>query len=97
MEKMKSTCKVFDMFGVEIGDYAVVLENDVVLTKPLAGGEQDFEIIPDDSGEVEVSEETAYKVQRVNEQLAEIDALQKETGLPVTTSFEEFDGEDPDA
>lgn len=97
MAKQKSTCKVYDLFGVEIGDYAIVMENEMVLTKPLSGGELQFEIVPDDSGEVEVSEETAYKVERINVQLTEIDALQKKTGLPVKTSFEEYDGEDPDA
>lgn len=81
MEKVKSTCKVSGLYGVEIGEYAIILENQTVVYKPFPGKETIFEIVPDDSGTVEYSEEEMFKANAMNEQLSGIAQFAEESGI----------------
>lgn len=84
MEKQKSTCKVNDLYGVEIGKYVIALEDGTVLNREEADGPYGFEIVPDESGTVEVTEEQAEIAESVNYQLEARDKFAEESGIPAS-------------
>lgn len=97
MAKVKSTCKVFDIFGVEIGDYAVVLEDGTVIIKNFEGEEPTFELVEDTTGEVEMNDELQERADDINTQMATILDLTTNAGMSpadASTSLDEYDEEE---
>lgn len=95
MEKQKSTCKIDDLYGVEIGKYAIALEDGTVVSRQPEDSPYQFEIVPDDSGTVELSDSQIMLVQNINRQLTELDKLAEETGIP-TSEYVSAPGEGED-
>lgn len=97
MGKVKSTCKVFDLYAVEIGDYAVVLEDGTVVIKSFEGEEPTFDLVEDASGEVEMNDELQERADDINTQMATILDLTSNAGMKPTdasTSLDEYDEEE---
>lgn len=97
MAKVESTCKVFDLFGVEIGDYAVVLEDGTVVIKSFEGQEPTFELVEDTSGEVEIDDELQERADDINTQMTTILDLTSNAGMSpedASTSLDEYDEEE---
>lgn len=97
MAKVQSTCKIFDLFGVEIGDYAVVLEDGTVVIKNFEDQEPTFELVADDSGEVEMNDELQERADDINTQMATILDLTSNAGMATSdasTSLDEYDEEE---
>lgn len=72
MAIMKSTCKVNDKYGVEVGEYAIILENNAVIFKSFEGQPDNFDVIPDDSGEIDVTDESMEFAELSNEKMVEL-------------------------
>lgn len=84
MAKMKSTHKVDGVYGVEIGEYAIALEDGTVVYKQLPGSNIELDMEPDDTGEVDVTEEQEAWAASINEQLTGIVAFSEETGIAIS-------------
>lgn len=93
---MKSTCKVDGTYGVEIGEFAIALEDGLVVYKPLPDSERKMEVVPDDSGEVDVTPEQEEWANNINEQLEGITKFAAELDIPtsqVSTALEDEEEE----
>ena len=88
------------MFGVEVGDYAVVLEDGTVVIKSFEGQEPTFELVPDTTGEVEMNDELQERADDINTQMTQILTLTTNAGLTpsdASTTLDEYDEEDEEA
>lgn len=92
MAKMKSTHKVDGLYGVEIGEYAIALEDGTVVYKQFPDSEYQLDLVPDDSGEVDVDEEQETWAASLNEQLSGIAEFAKERNIS-TSDIETAPGE----
>lgn len=62
---MQSTIKVDEQYGVEIGDYAVVMEDGAVLVKPLP---EAWLVEDSQEGKIEVTEQRLLLAEQVNDE-----------------------------
>jgi hypothetical protein len=81
---MKSTVKIDDLYGVEIGEYAIALEDGTVVYKQFPDSSTQFEVTPDDSGEVDVTEEQETWAASINEQLTGMVQFAQERDIPIS-------------
>lgn len=84
MAKMKSTCKVNDKYGVEVGEYAIILENNAVIFKSFEGQPENYEIVSDDSGEIDVTDDAMEFAELSNGKMSELQKYAADNDVDIT-------------
>lgn len=72
---MQSTVKVEEVYGVEIGDYAVIMEDGAVLAKPFP---ESWLVETNQEGKLEVTEDRLLRAERINSEGEWLEESKKE-------------------